>query len=172
MSVREFLAEHSAASRAALVAAVLFVFGSVVGCSATTVSDEDINRGIDHPARDAATIAEARAINLGDEINRLTRYQDELEGKRSDCLKQAASYRAKSAAVWSDPSVSERQRPALADQFNTLADESEAKAYRYGQISGACASRGALLEAERHDQLRRAERYDEMVVPKPESESE
>jgi hypothetical protein len=148
---------------------VLFVFGAIVGCSATTVSDEDINRGIAHPAQDAATIAKARAINLGDEINRLQRQQDELEGKKSDCLKRAASYRAKSAAVWSDPSVSERQRPALADQFNTLADESEAKAYRYGQVSDACASRIALLAAERHDQLRRAERYGDMVVPKPDS---
>ena len=169
MSVREFLAEHAAASRAALVSTVLFVFGSVVGCS-STVSDEDIERGIAHPAEDAATISEARAINLRDEINRLKRQQDELEGKRSDCLKQAASYRAKSAAVWSDPSVSERQRPALADQFSTLADESEARAYRYGQISDACASRISLLESERHDQLRRAERYESMTVPSPESE--
>jgi hypothetical protein len=170
MSVREFLAEHSAASRAALVAMVLFVFGALAGCSATTASNESINRGIDHPAQDAATVAEARAISLADEINRLKRQQDELEAKRSDCLKQAASYRAKSAAVWSDPSVSERQRPALADQFNTLADEGETKAYRYGQISDACASRIALLEAERHDQLRRAKRYDDMVVPKPDSD--
>ncbi len=38
MSVREFLAEHAAASRAALVSAVLFAFGSVIGCS-STVSD-------------------------------------------------------------------------------------------------------------------------------------
>jgi len=169
MSIREFLAEHTAASRVALVSAVLFVFGSVVGCS-STVSDEDIERGIDHPGKDAATIAEARAINLRDEINRLKQQRDELEGKRSDCLKEAASYRAKAAAVWSDPSVSEKQRPALADQFSTLADEGEAKAYRYGQVSDACASRIGLLEAERHDQLRRAERYDSMIVPTPESE--
>jgi chorismate mutase len=168
MSVREFLAEHSAAGRAALVAAVLFVFGAVAGCSATTAGDED--RGIDHPARDAATVAEARAISLGDEINRLKRQQDELEGKRSDCMKLAASYRAKSAAVWSDPSVSERQRPALADQFNTLADEGETKADRYRQISDACASQIALLEAERHDQVLRARRYDDTVVPKSDSD--
>jgi hypothetical protein len=80
-------------------------------------------------------------------------------------MKEAASYRAKSAAVWTDPSVAENQRPALAEQFSTLANESEAKAYRYGQVSDACASRIGLLEAERHDQLRRAERYESMVVP-------
>ena len=164
MSVRKFLAERAAASRVALVSTVFFVFGAVVGCSGT-VSDEDIERGIDHPGKDAATIAEARAINLRDEINRLKQQRDELEGKRSDCLKEAASYRAKSAAVWTDPSVAENQRPALAEQFSTLANESEAKAYRYGQVSDACASRIGLLEAERHDQLRRAERYESMVVP-------
>jgi hypothetical protein len=168
MSLREFLAKRATTSRAALVSAVLLVFGAVIGCS--SVSDEDIERGIDHPARGAATIAEARAINLKDEINRLKQQQDELERKRSDCLKQAASYRAKSAAVWSDPSVSEGQRPDLADQFNTLAVESEAKAYRYGQISEACGSRINLLESQRRDQLRRAENYENMGVPAPNSE--
>ena len=169
MNVHEFLAEHAAASRVALVSAVLFVFGSVVGCR-STVSDKNIERGIDHPGKDAATIAEAQSINLKDEINRLERQRDELEGKRSDCLKKAASYRAKAAAVWSDPSVAEKQRPALADQFSTLADQSEARAYRYGQVSEACASRIGLLEAERHDMLRRVERYDNMVVPAPGAE--
>jgi hypothetical protein len=169
MSVREFLADHAAASRAALVSTVLFVFGSVIGCSAS-VSNEDIERGIDHPDMDAATIAEARAIDIKDEINRLKQHQDQLEGKRSDCLKLAASYRAKSAAVWSDPSVGERQRPALADQFNTLADENEGQAYRYGQIVDACASRITLLESRRHDQLRRAEDYESVGVPSPGSE--
>jgi len=169
MSVREFLADHAAASRAALVSTVLFVFGSVIGCSAS-VSNEDIERGIDHPGREAATIAEARAIDIGDEINRLKQQQDDLEGKRSDSLKLAASYRTKSASVWSDPSVSEGQRPALADQFNTLADENEGQAYRYGQIVDACASRITLLESRRHDQLRRAEDYESVGVPSPGSE--
>jgi hypothetical protein len=153
----------------ALVSALLFVFGAVAGCS-STVSDEDLERGIDHPARDAATISEAQAINLRDEMDRLKLQHDELEVKRSDCMKEAASYRAKAAAVWSDPSVSETHRPAVANQFTTLAEESEARAYRYGQVSDACASRIGLLEAERHNQLRRAERYESMTIPAPASE--
>ncbi len=66
--------------------------------------------------------------------------------------------------------MSEGQRPALADQYSTLADENEGKAYRYGQIADACASRISLLESRRHDQLRRAENYESMTVPSPESE--
>jgi hypothetical protein len=169
MSVWEFPAEYAAAGRVALVSAILSVFGAVAGCSGT-VSDEDIERGIDHPARDAATISEAQAINLRDEMNRLKQQHDELEVKRSDCLKEAASYRAKAAAVWSDPSVSEKHRPSVANQFTTLAKESEARAYRYGQVSGACASRIGSLDAERHNQLRRAERYQSLTVPAPDSE--
>ena len=167
MNVREFLAGHAAGSRAALASAVLFAFGSVLGCR-STVSGDNIERAIAHPGREAAMISEARAINVKDEINRLTLQQDDLEGKQSDSLKLAASYRAKSAAVWSDPSVGERQRPALADQYSTLADENEGKAYRYGQIADACASRISLLESRRHDQLRRAEDYESMTVPAPE----
>ena len=176
MSAREFLAECAAASRSclsasglALIPAVLFVFGAAAGCS-TSVSDEDLERGIDHPARDASTIAEAQAINLKDEMNRLKREQDELNVKRSDCLKEAEAYRVKSAAVWSDPSVSEKLRPALADQYNTLADEYEARAYRYGQVSDACGSRMSVLDAERHDELLRAETYKSMTVPAPNAE--
>jgi hypothetical protein len=169
MSVREFLAKHTATSRAALVSTVLFLFGAIAGCS-SSVSHEDMERGIDHPTRDVATIAEARAVDLQDAINRLQQEQNDLERKRSDCLDRAASYRAKAAAVWSDPSVSEGQRPSVADQFNTLANESEAKAYRYGQISEACGSRIDLLKSQRYDQLRRAENYQNMSVPSPASQ--
>jgi hypothetical protein len=165
MSIREFLAAHATAGRVALFSAVLFVFGAAAGCSSTTVSDEDIERGIAHPAQDAATISEARAIDLKDEINRLQRQQDELDAKRDDCLKLAASYRAKSAGVWSDPSVSEGDRAALADQYSTLAVENDEKAFRYGQISDACASRITLLESERRDQMRRVEHYETLAVP-------
>jgi hypothetical protein len=169
MSVRKFLTKHTATSRTALVSAVLFLSGVIAGCT-SSVSHEDMERGIDHPTRDAAMIAEARAIDLQDEINRLQQQQDDLERKRSDCLDQAASYRAKSAAVWSDPSVSEGERPSLADQFNSMADRSEAKAYRYGLISQACASRISLLKSQRYDQLRRAENYQNMSVPSPASQ--
>lgn len=169
MSFREFLAEHRVASRSALVTTVLFVFGAIAGCS-STVSDEDMNRGIAHPAQGAATISEARAINLRDEIARLTREQDGLEAKRSDCLKQAGYFLAKSAKVWSDPSVSERERSALAGQFSTLASEKQAQADRYEQMAGACASRISLLESERGDQLRRAAGYRSMAVPAPGAE--
>ncbi len=169
MRVREFLAGHAVASRAALASAVLFAFGSVIGC-ASSVSNENTDQGIAHPTRKAAMIAEARAIDIQDEVNRLEQQQDALEGKRSDCLKLAASYRAKSAGVWSDPSVGEGQRPVLADQYNSLADENEEQAYRYGQIAGACDSRISLLVSRRHDQLRQAEDYESLTVPLPESE--
>ena len=72
MSVREFLAEHAAASRAALALGGSVRLRVGPGCS-STVSDEDIERGIAHPGREAAMISEARAIDLKDEINRLTR---------------------------------------------------------------------------------------------------
>jgi cell division protein FtsB len=169
MSIREFLAEPMAAGRAALATTMLFALGAVVGCS-STVSDENIEQGIARPTQDAATIAEARAINLGDEINRLKQDRDALEAKRSDYLKQAAYYLAKSAAVWSDPSVAEKDRPALASQFTTLADESQAKADRYGQMADACSTRISLLESQRDSQLRRSENYRDMIVPVPSSE--
>ena len=169
MSVREFLAAHRATGRAAAVTAVLFVFGPIIGCS-STVSDEDIERGIAHPAENAATISEARAINLKDEISRLKREQDELTAKRSDCLKQADFFLAKSAAVWTDASVSEKARPDRADQFATLAEESQAKADRYGEMAEACASRISLLQSEHDNQLKRAESYESLTVPAPGSE--
>ncbi len=170
MSVREFLAGHAAASRAALASAVLFAFGSVLGCG-STVSDENIGSG--HcPSRQESGHDRrgARDQTSRMKINRLKQQQDALEGKRSDCLKLAASYRAKSAGVWSDPSVGEGQRPVLADQYNSLADENEEQAYRYGQIAGACDSRISLLVSRRHDQLRQAEDYESLTVPLPESE--
>jgi hypothetical protein len=169
MNVRKFLAAQRAASRAGVMTAVLFFFGAIAGCS-STVSDEDIERGIAHPAQDAATIAEARAIDLRDEINRLKREEDELKEKRSDCLKQASYYLTKSAAVWSDPSVSEKERPARAGQFSTLADEKQAQADRYEQMVEACACRIASLEAERENQLKRAEDYKSQAIPGPSSE--
>ncbi len=169
MSIREFPAV-CAAGRVALVSAVLFAFGAVAGCSSTTVSGEYVERGIARPGEDAAAVSEARAMDIRDEINRLQEQQDELDQKRTDCMKQADSYRAKSAGVWSDPSVSEGERAALADQYSTLAVENEARAFRYGQISDACASRISLLESERRDQLRRAEHYESAGIPSSASE--
>jgi hypothetical protein len=66
--------------------------------------------------------------------------------------------------------VAEKDRPALAGQYSSMADENESKAFRYGEISDACASRIGLLQAERQNLLRRADQYDGMVVPAPESE--
>jgi len=158
--------EQELASRAALGTVVLFVLGAIAGCRAT-VSEGDANRGIVHPDQEATIISEARAVSISDEINRLTREQNELEAKRTDCLKEADYYLIKSAKVWTDPSVSERERPALSGQFTTLANESEAKADRYERMAEACASSISVLQAERDDQLRWASDYRSMTVAAP-----
>ena len=169
MSLGELLTKRRAVSGAAVVAGILFSLGSATGCR-STVSDEDLRRGIAHPAEGAATIAEARAINIRDEITRLEREQSALETKRADCLKLVSYYLEKSSKVWSDPSVSERDRPALAGQFTTLANENQVQADRYEQMAEACGSRISVLAAERDDQLRRAQGYKEMTVPAPNAE--
>ena len=164
MSLRRFLAEQRVASRAAVIPAVLFVAGAIAGCS-STVNQKEIELDVAYPGLEAATITEARTIDLSDEINRLRREQSELEGRRSDCLDQAAYYLVQSAAVWSDPSVSERERPIQAGQFTTLAEESQLQADRYGEMAQACGTRIAQLQARRENKMKQAEEYESLVVP-------
>jgi len=150
----------------ACIAAGLIVLGFAVGCS-TEASDDAMEHELINVGDDAAAVARARARLYADDLNALVAQRGELERNRDQMLRDAQSFQDKAARVWTDPALAERERAPHAKQYLTSAEQRNQQAERYRELMSSYDAQIAALEAKRQQQLREAEKYDQMKVTAP-----
>ena len=149
--------------RTAFLSIVLFLLGVGFGCAASP--REEPKFSFAHPGAQAAAVFEARAASLQDRIRLCGRDLADAEKRRDGFVRDAAAYRTKSAGVWTDTGLSDRERGVMARQYSAIAADADAQADRCQELVGSYAGEIALLECKRKDRLYQARKFESMVEP-------
>jgi len=151
--------------QAVMLLIVAFLLGSGFCCAPSAVEESEFSAA--YPGEEAGAVAEARAVVLQDKIQLYMRERADLEQRRDALLKDAASYRAKSAAVWTDRGLAEREQDPMARQYSASAEDAEAKAQRFQERIESYSAQIALIENKRQNELYQAHKYENMTEPLP-----
>ena len=116
---------------------------------------------------DAADFARARALVLAEDMDHLENSQYALREQRDVELKDGQAYYDWSAGAWNEPRLLPQERARYATGYCGLAQESQGRADRYGEMIGASEGRIGFLTAERSTAVSDADKYDAMRLVAP-----